>query len=264
MYKSYSDLGPQNDTPQDQYSVTEIVNDDQKKQLLNSHRLVLVEVFADWCGPCKTIAPSYALLAMKYGKPNICSIVKQQYDRVEQGIKEKIQGIPIFLFYVMGSLVDTIVGGDLEAVEKQLQIHLQNSASDTGLMKEDYGQNTNPPPQYRNTIRNRGGNNPPGMVPEEYSTKPSNYGNGPSPQGHGPQYGQFPQSYQPASQYPPHQQPNQQPQFYSTQQPNYPHPNQPQYPQQPQYPSSPNYPNHPQQYPNQYPSPKPPARINYN
>lgn len=264
MYKSYSDLGPQNDTPQDQYSVTEIVNDDQKKQLLNSHRLVLVEVFADWCGPCKTIAPSYALLAMKYGKPNICSIVKQQYDRVEQGIKEKIQGIPIFLFYVMGSLVDTVVGGDLETVEKQLQTHLQNSASDTGLMKEDYGQNTNPPPQYRNTIRNRGNGIGSNMVPEEYSTKPSNYGNGP---GAGPQYGQFPQNYQPASQYPPHQQPNQQPQFYSTQYPQQNHPPQ-QYPQQPNHPpQQPQYPSHQQQYPhpNQYPhQPKPPARINYN
>jgi thiol-disulfide isomerase/thioredoxin len=140
MYKNFSDMAQQEISGQDQYSILEIVNDEQKKQLINSHKILLVEIFADWCGPCKTIAPSYSLLALKYSKPGICSVVKQQFDRVEQAIKEKVQGIPIFLFYILGNLVDTVVGGDLEQVESH-------------LMSDPKGQNRyNPPPQYKNTL----------------------------------------------------------------------------------------------------------------
>lgn len=162
MYKSISEIGISENKNQDQYSVLELVNDDQKAQLLNSHKVVLVDVFADWCGPCKQIAPSYALLAMKYAKPTICAVVKQQYDNVEEEIKNKIQGIPLFLFYEYGNLIDTVVGGDLTEVEKKLESVLSRVISESNLTKEQsqdvsIGQ---VPPQYKSNIRNSRGNMP--------------------------------------------------------------------------------------------------------
>lgn len=162
MYKSIGEIGVVENKNQDQYAVLELVNDDQKKQLLNSHKVVLVDVFADWCGPCKQIAPSYALLAMKYAKPTICAVVKQQYDNVEDEIKDKIQGIPLFLFYEYGKLVDMTAGGDLADVEKRLEALLSRVISESNLTKEQrqdvsIGQ---VPPQYKSNIRSSKGNMP--------------------------------------------------------------------------------------------------------
>lgn len=153
MYKSISEIGAPENKNRDQYSVLELVNQEQKNQILRTHKVVLVDVFANWCGPCKTIAPSYALLAMKYSKPTICAVVKQQYDSVEDEIKDKIQGIPLFLYFENGQLVNTVVGADLEQVEKEL-IKLLERAVNTDNSRHD------PPPQYKSNIRNSRGTAP--------------------------------------------------------------------------------------------------------
>lgn len=84
---------------------------------------VLVDFYADWCGPCKMMAPLVAQLAENYsGK---CKIGKCNTDE-NPGLSRqfKIMSIPTFIFFKEGKTVETVIGAvsknELEEKIKQV------------------------------------------------------------------------------------------------------------------------------------------------
>ncbi len=80
-----------------------------QKEALESDIPVLVDFYADWCGPCKMVAPIVAELAEEYaGKFKIGKVNVDQ----EPGVAEKyrVMSIPTLLFIKNGEVVDTVVG----------------------------------------------------------------------------------------------------------------------------------------------------------
>lgn len=69
----------------------------------------MVDFYADWCGPCKMMAPLVEELAKNYsGK---CKIGKCNTDEnPELCSKFKIMSIPAFLFFKDGEVVATVMG----------------------------------------------------------------------------------------------------------------------------------------------------------
>lgn len=57
----------------------------QFNQLLSSSRIVVVDFYADWCGPCKQIAPLYEKLSEQLSRPNQVTFTKVNTDD-QQGI----------------------------------------------------------------------------------------------------------------------------------------------------------------------------------
>ena len=94
-----------------------------EKEVLQSDIPVMVDFYADWCGPCKMMAPLVADLAESYsGK---CKIGKCNTDEnPELGREFKIMSIPTFLFFKDGRVVDTVIGAvsknELEEKIKQV------------------------------------------------------------------------------------------------------------------------------------------------
>lgn len=92
-------------------------------EVLKSDIPVLVDFYADWCGPCKMMAPIVHQLAeayagqMKIGKLNVDEAIS-----VAQ--KYRVMNIPTFIFFKEGEPVSMAVGGmskaDLEAKIKQV------------------------------------------------------------------------------------------------------------------------------------------------
>lgn len=70
---------------------------------------VLVDFSADWCGPCKMMAPIIEKMSTKYtGK---IKVVKIDTDRNRNlAVKFTIQGIPSMLIFIEGKEVDRKVG----------------------------------------------------------------------------------------------------------------------------------------------------------
>lgn len=70
---------------------------------------VMVDFYADWCGPCKMMVPLVAQLAEEYdGK---CKIGKCNTDENPKLTGEfKVMSIPTFIFFKDGKAVDTIMG----------------------------------------------------------------------------------------------------------------------------------------------------------
>lgn len=171
MYKSFSELGNKPQPNRDVYSVVELKDAAHKQQIISTHKVVLVDIFADWCGPCKQMAPDYAVLANKFNRSGVCAVVKENLDRK---LTPNIQGVPTLHFFVNGRMVHDIVGADLKKAEEKLTEFLAQ-VSGQGMGQ---GQAQNPLPFQSNSLRSRMQRYPPEQagvqgVPQPYQPPPS-------------------------------------------------------------------------------------------
>ena len=92
----------------------EVTDDTFSNEVLNSELPVLVDFWAEWCGPCKMVSPIVEELSNDYnGK---VKVTKLDVDSNPQtATNYGIRGIPTLLMFKNGSAVDQIVG----AVPKQ-------------------------------------------------------------------------------------------------------------------------------------------------
>ncbi len=79
------------------------------EEVLNSNVPVLVDFWAEWCGPCKMIAPILDELASEYGeKLKICKIDVDSNPEIAP--KFGIRGIPTLIMFKDGNAESTKVG----------------------------------------------------------------------------------------------------------------------------------------------------------
>lgn len=72
-------------------------------ELINGDQPVLVDFYADWCGPCKTMAP--ILEASKQELGGKVRIIKVDVDKNQAvSAKYKIQGIPTLILFKKGEI----------------------------------------------------------------------------------------------------------------------------------------------------------------
>ncbi len=90
-----------------------------KEQVVRSHRITVIDVYADWCGPCKQIAPQFAALGQKYNKTGICACVVENHDDKLPPVPgtPQYQGVPTFCVYIDGAHFASVTGGDMEQIE---------------------------------------------------------------------------------------------------------------------------------------------------
>lgn len=80
-----------------------------QEEVLNSDKPVLVDFWADWCGPCKAIAPIVDELAREYdGKLKVGKLDVDKNQELAGALG--IRNIPTLLLFKGGRVVDQIVG----------------------------------------------------------------------------------------------------------------------------------------------------------
>ena len=82
------------------------------------HRLLLVDAFATWCGPCKAIAPYFERLAASHAVP---AFIKVDGDACRgTAAKLGVRAFPTFVMYLDGKEVDRLEGADPRSLDDML------------------------------------------------------------------------------------------------------------------------------------------------
>ncbi|WP_035765651.1 thioredoxin [Butyrivibrio sp. NC2002] len=85
-----------------------------EEEVLNSKLPVLIDFMADWCGPCKMMAPMIEEFAKEYeGELKVGQINVDEQPEIAQ--KYGVMSIPMFAFIKDGELVDSAVGAQSKA-----------------------------------------------------------------------------------------------------------------------------------------------------
>jgi thioredoxin 1 len=88
-------------------------------QILKSETPALVDFWAAWCGPCRTVGPVVEELAEEYkGKVKVAKLNVD--DNKQTPTKYGVRGIPTLMLFKNGEMIDHIVGAVPKARIKEL------------------------------------------------------------------------------------------------------------------------------------------------
>jgi len=90
-------------------SIKQVSNDSFETEVLKAEAPVLVDYWAEWCGPCKMIAPILDEVSRDYAdKLNVAKVNVDENQEIAS--KYGIRGIPTLMLFRNGAVVATKVG----------------------------------------------------------------------------------------------------------------------------------------------------------
>ena len=105
----------------------EVTNQNFQTDVIGATLPVLVEFTADWCPPCKMLAPVLHALAEKYtGRMKVGMLDADDYPEYVQQFG--VMGLPTLILFQNGQAVQRITGYQpRERIEAQISVYLQGT-----------------------------------------------------------------------------------------------------------------------------------------
>ena len=85
----------------------QVTDEDHFDELIEANEIALVDYYADWCGPCKMLAPTIDELAAETD----AAVLKVDIDKLQELAGAKgVRSVPTIEFYQNGEAADRVVG----------------------------------------------------------------------------------------------------------------------------------------------------------
>ena len=89
-----------------------------------------MDFYADWCGPCKAIAPIYEQLSAQLSRPGTLAFTKVNVDNQKQIAQTyNITAMPTFMVFKSGRETKRIKGADMKALDQAVKQLAQEASS---------------------------------------------------------------------------------------------------------------------------------------
>ena len=90
-------------------NILELTSENFDEKVINSDIPVIVDFWAEWCGPCKALVPTLDKIAEDYkGKAIIGNVNVEQYQEIAQ--EYNVRNIPNLLIFQSGEVQESLVG----------------------------------------------------------------------------------------------------------------------------------------------------------
>ena len=84
------------------------LNDSNFDQIISAETPTLVDFWAEWCGPCKSMHPIFENLEKQYPKIKFARVNVDQNQNISR--KFAVQSIPTFIMFKSGQIIDKMMG----------------------------------------------------------------------------------------------------------------------------------------------------------
>ena len=91
----------------DKTPVMELTSENFNQEITNND-LLLVDFWAEWCGPCKSMHPIFTRMAKKYKRVRFARVNVDKSQDI--AMKYGVQSIPTFIMFKNGEIANTMVG----------------------------------------------------------------------------------------------------------------------------------------------------------
>lgn len=89
----------------------------QLQAILQRYPKVVLDCFADWCGPCKALAPHFEEMARRAPQLAFVKVDVDEAQDIAQSLR--VTAMPTIIFFRTGREVDRIVGADVDQIRKK-------------------------------------------------------------------------------------------------------------------------------------------------
>ncbi|KAF5832643.1 thioredoxin-like protein [Dunaliella salina] len=88
-------------------------------------KLLMVDVYTQWCGPCKMIAPEIEVMAEELGDSVILSKMDctSDNDNKKWAMAQKVRALPTFIFFKNGERITEMTGAKTSSLRKLIEAH---------------------------------------------------------------------------------------------------------------------------------------------
>lgn len=116
----------------------DLVDAEPLQKAKEMYEVIVVYAWAEWCNPCKAIAPKFEVLGhkmIKYVQSNNLLFLKDNIETENSIHREHVNVIPTFFVYVKGVVVEIFTGVDFDKLEGFLFNYFKEKMNNTRIFK---------------------------------------------------------------------------------------------------------------------------------